>query len=151
MTKPERQRIIVMVEGGKIVASDAWAQECIDKLPKGRFVIEPDLDEAEDGVRNLFMAGIGTLFENTDGCGPGKTWPTTTSLRKFILKEIGFAEAVIRVDGVKWVPVSMARGEMTYADLQTCLELGRAFCIDHWGWDPFLQWQEAKDLEKHRQ
>lgn len=150
MTAVERPRIRVRVDNGRLTAVSAYDQELIDKLPLGLIVAEMDTEDATDGVRNLYMAGIGTLFDNTDGCGPGKTWPTATSLRKFILKEIGLAEAVIRVDGVKWVPVSMARGEMNYADLVTCLELSRAFCLDRFGFDPFEQWQEAKDLENQK-
>lgn len=111
---------------------------------------EIDAEDSTDGLRNLYFAGLNTLFENTDGCGAGKTWPTPNSLRKYLLKEIGMAEAVLRVDGVKWVPVSMARGEMSYADLVTCLELSRAFVLDRWGWNPWDQWKEAKDLENQK-
>lgn len=150
MTKVERPRIRVRVENGRLIALSAYDQELIDKLPLGAIVAEVDAEDATDGLRNFYMAGIGTLFENVDGCGPGKTWPTPTSLRKYILKEIGFAEAVVRVDGVKWIPLSMARGEMTFQDLTTCLELSRAFVLDKWGFDPFEEWSEAKDLERHR-
>lgn len=147
----EAETIAVRVHNGHLVADDPYSQELVDKLPAGRRLIAVvDMEEPTDGLRNLYFAGLNTLFENVDGTGPGKTWPTANSLRKFILKEIGFAEAVIRVDGVKWVPVSMARGEMSYGDLVTCLELSQAFALDRWGWNPWEQWKEAKELESKR-
>ena len=150
MSKTERPRIRVKVDNGRLTAISAVDQEIIDKLPLGVIVAEIDAEDATDGTRNMFMAGIGLLYENIDGTGPGKTWPTPNSLRKYILKEIGFAEAVVRVDGVKWVPMSMARGEMSYADLTMCLELSRAFALDKWGFDAWTEWAEAKDLENRR-
>lgn len=148
--KTERPRIRVKVDTGRLVAVSLFDQEQIDLLPLGVFTIEPDVEDATDGLRNFYHAGIGLLFNNVDGTGVGKTWPTPNSLRKYVLKEIGFAEAVVRVDGVKWVPLSMARGEMSYADLVTCLELSRAFVLDKWGFDAWADWSDAKDLENQR-
>lgn len=134
-TKIERARIRVRVDNGRLTAIDAAAQEQIDKLPLGVIVVEADEEDPTDSLRALYMAGMNELFLNVDGTGPGKTWPTMTSLRKFILKEIGFAQAVVRIDGVKWVPLSMSRNEMGYDDLKTCLELTRAYVVDRWGFD----------------
>ncbi len=133
--KSERPRIRVRVDNGRLTAIDAAAQEQIDKLPLGFIIAEIDQEDATDSLRALYMAGMNELFENVDNTGPGKMWPVMKSLRKFVLKEIGFAEPVIRVDGVKWVPLSMARGEMDYDDLKTCLELTRAYVVDRWGFD----------------
>jgi len=147
----EANTIAVIVENGRLVPADQFAQELVDKLPaKRRLIAVVDLEEPTDQLRNFYMAGIGMLFDNVDGTGPGKTWPTQNSLRKYILKEIGFAEAVVRVDGVKWIPLSMARGEMSFEDMTTCLELSRAFVVDKWGFDPWGEWSEAKELEKHK-
>jgi hypothetical protein len=147
----EQDTIAVVVENGRLVPADQFAQELIGKLPLGRRLIAVvNMEEPTDQLRNFYFAGIGLLFQNIDGTGPGKTWPTANSLRKYILKEIGFAEPVIRVDGVKWVPVSMARGEMSFEDMTTCLELSRAFVTDKWGWDAWADWSDAKELEKQR-
>jgi len=139
----ERIRIAVRVENGRMVAFDAWAQEQIDKLPLGRIFIEIDTDEPEDGVRNLYMAGIGILFQNVDGAGPGGEWPTPDHLRREILREIGFAEPILRVDGIKKEARSMARGKMSYEELVIVLEISRSYAVARWGFDPWQQWQDA--------
>lgn len=147
----ERPRIRVRVDTGRLVALSPFDQEIIDKLPLGAIVAEIDAEEATDGLRNFFFAGINLLYQNVDGTGPGKTWPTPDSLRKYVLKEIGFAEPVLRVDGVKWVPLSMARNEMSFESMTMCLELSRAFALDKWGFDAWADWSDAKDLERqHR-
>lgn len=143
----ERIRIAVRVEQGRLTALDAFGQEQIDKLPLGRLFIEIDEEEAEDGVRNLFMAGIGVLFDNIDGTGPGGEFPTPNSLRREILREIGFADPILRVDGIKKEPRSMARGKMSYDELVVVLEVSRAYCVQRWGFDPFEAWKEEKDAE----
>lgn len=146
----DRIRIAVRVENGRITALDAYAQEAIDKLPLGRIFIEIDQEEAEDGQRNLIMAGIGLLFQNVDGAGPGGEWPTPNHLRRFLLRAIGFAEPIHRVDGIKLEARSMARGQMTYEELTIVLELMRAYCVDRWGFDPFETWTAEKDAERGR-
>ncbi len=134
--------VTLMVENGRLVPADQHAQEMLAQLPlKKRLVGTFDLEEATDALRARYMIGMKALFENLDGTGPGKRWPTVTSLRKHILVKIGFAEPVYRADGVKMVPLSMARGEMTFEDMTQCLELTRAHCVDTWGWDP---WQEEE-------
>lgn len=144
----ERPRIAVTVQNGRLAALDAFAQEQIDKLPLGRLFIEIDTEEPEDGVRNLYMAGIGVLFENIDDTGPGKQFPTTMQLRREILREIGFTDPIFRVDGIKKDPRSMARGKMMYDELVVVLEVSRAYCVARWGFDPFEAWTDEKDAEK---
>lgn len=146
-SKVERIRIAVRVENGRLSALDAFGQEQIDKLPLGRLFIEIDTEEPEDGVRNLYMAGIGVLFDNVDGAGPGGEWPTPNHLRREILREIGFAEPIMRVDGIKKEPRSMARGHMTYDELVLVLEVSRAYCTARWKLDPFQSWADEKDAE----
>jgi hypothetical protein len=145
--KIERPRIVVLVENGRLVAGSAWDQEQIDKLPRGRIIAEIDETEPEDGVRALFMAGIQVLFDNVDGTGPGGEWPTPNHLRREILREIGFAEPIMRVDGIKKEARSMARGQMTYDELVLVLEISRSYCVARWGFDPFQSWQDEKDAE----
>lgn len=145
--KIERIRIAVRVEQGRLGALDAWAQEQIDKLPLGRLFIEIDTEEPEDGVRNLYMAGIGVLFQNVDGAGPGREWPTPIQLRREILREIGFTDPIFRVNGIKKDPRSMARGQMSYDELVVVLEVSRAYCTARWGFDPFEAWTNEKDAE----
>lgn len=138
----ERARIPVHVDNGRLVAFDAAGQEMIDRLPLGRIIAEIDQAEPEDGLRAFFFAGLNLLAENCDEVGPGRTFPTSESLRKYLLKEVGFAEAVVRIDGVKWVPVSMARGAMDYPTLNTCVELVQQFVVHKWGWNPWTTWSE---------
>ncbi len=146
----ERPRFAVRVENGRLIADGPWEQECIDKLPKSRLIIEVHTEEPEDGVRAIFMAGIKVLFDNIDGTGPGGKWPTPRSLRRDILKATGFSEPIVsRVDGYKLDARSMARGKMDYEELVAALELARVYCLEHWGFDPFQTWQDAKDMEKH--
>lgn len=142
MTKPEFESVIVLVEGGRLVPADQYAQEMLAKLPlRKRLVATFDLADATDDLRARYMIGMKVLFDNVDGAGPGRRWPTVTSLRKHILVKIGFAEPLYRNDGVKMIPLSMARGEMTHEDLAQCLELTRAYVVDTWGHD---YWEEEK-------
>lgn len=146
--KIERPRFAARVENGRLVAFSIIDQEIIDKLPLGRIFVEVDEEEAEDGVRNKYMAAIGLLFENVDGAGPGGEWPTPNHLRRHILRSIGFAEPIFRVDGIKQEARSMARGAMTYDELVMVTELSRAFCVDKFGFDPFEAWENEKEAEK---
>lgn len=143
--KVERIRIPVHVQNGHLSALDAFGQEMIDKLPLGRLFIEIDTEEPEDGVRNLYMAGIGMLFENIDDTGPGKAFPTKQSLRREIMREIGFADPILRADGIKKDPRSMARGQMTYDELAIVLEVSRAYALQRWGMDPWTMWTDEQD------
>lgn len=147
-TKIERTRIAVTVQNGRLTALDAYGQEQIDKLPVGRLFIEIDEEEPEDGLRNKYMAGIGLLFENVDGAGPGGEWPTPNHLRREILREIGFADPILRVDGIKKEPRSMARGAMKADELAIVTELTRAYCVQRWGFDPIESWEQEKEAEK---
>lgn len=146
--KIERPRFAARVENGRLVAFSIVDQEIIDKLPLGRIFIEVNEEEQEDSVRNKFMAAIGLLFENVDGAGPGGEWPTPNHLRRFILRSIGFAEPIFRVDGIKQEARSMARGAMTFDELVMVTELSRAFCVEKFGFDPFTMWEEEKDAER---
>lgn len=146
----ERPRFAVRVDNGRLVADGPYEQEQIDRLPKGRIFIEVDTEAAEDGMRNMYMAGIGKLFDNVDGAGPGGKWPTDIQLRREILRGIGFAEPIKRVDGIKMEARSMAKGRMTYDEYVKILELSRTYCFDRWGFDPWQDWQDEKDLEKQR-
>lgn len=146
MSKQEPTSVTVLVVDGKLVPADQWAQERLAALPlKRRLEATFDLTEPVDDLRAKYMAGMNELFENIDGTGPGKRWPTMKTLRKHILVKIGFAEPLYRNDGVKMIPLSMARGEMDYADLQQCLELTRAYVVDTYGWDP---WEEHEDAHR---
>jgi hypothetical protein len=144
---PERIRIPVMVQQGRLTALDAYGQEQIDKLPPGRIFIELDTEEVEDGIRNKFFAGINTLFDNIDDTGPGAQFPTSESLRREILREIGFTDPIFRVDGIKREPRSMARGAMKLDELMIVSELTRAYCVQRWGFDPIESWEMEKDAE----
>jgi hypothetical protein len=148
MSKPvERPRFAMRVEAGRLIADDAYAQEQIDLLPTGRLMVEADTEDAEDGARNKFMAGIGLLYHNIDETGPGKQFPTERQLRRFILTAINFAEPLMRVDGIKMDPRSQAKGEITYAEWVTITELTRAYCVEKWGFDPIEAWEQEKDAE----
>jgi hypothetical protein len=144
--KIERIRIPVMVQNGRLTALDAYGQEQIDKLPLGRLFIELDTEEVEDGIRNKFFAGIGTLYENIES-GPGTEFPTAESVRREILRELGFTDPIFRVDGIKREPRSMARGVMKLDELVTLTELTRAYCVQRWGFDPIEAWEQEKDAE----
>lgn len=134
--------VTVLVENGRLVPADQHAQEMLSQLPlKKRLEATFDLTNATDDLRARYMIGMKALWDNAEGAGPGKRWPTVTSIRKHILVKIGFAEPVYRADGVKMVPLSQARGEMDFADLTQCLELTRAYVVDTWGWDP---WEEKE-------
>jgi hypothetical protein len=142
----DRPRIAVRVENGRLVPDDPWAAEQIGQLPLGRFVIEPHLEEAEDAVRAKFFAGINTLYDNIDS-GPGTEFPTSESLRREILREIGFTDPIFRVDGIKREPRSMARGAMKLDELMIVSELMRTYCVQRWGFDPVEMWEQEKDAE----
>ncbi len=134
----ERPRFAARIINGHVVGDDPWSQEVIDKLPPGRMVYEVFQEEAEDGVRGLYFAGINMLFQNVDGTGPGGEWPTPESLRREILREIGFTDPIFRVDGIKKEPRSMARGRMQYDELVVVLEVSRAYCVSRWGFDSLI-------------
>ena len=139
--KAERPRIAVRVEAGRLVAMGPMEQEIIDKLPLGRLFVEISDEEATDGLRNFFFAGINLLFDNTDGCGAGGEWPTPNHLRRYLLIEIGFCENILRVDGIKKEPRSMARGSMTADEIKLVTELSRAYCVARWGFDAWTEWE----------
>lgn len=142
MTKTERPRIRVRVENGRLTAVSAADQEQIDKLPLGLIVAEIDTEDATDGARNFYMAGIGLLYANIDDVGPGRTFPTETHLRRHILRATGFAEPIHRVDGIKLEARSMARGYMEYDEIQKVLELSRVYTFERWNIDPWALWEE---------
>jgi hypothetical protein len=144
--KIERIRIPVIVMNGRLTALDAFGQEKIDQLPAGRIFIELDTEEVEDGLRNKFFAGINTLYDNIDS-GPGTEFPTSESLRREILREIGFTDPIFRVDGIKREPRSMARGAMKLDELMIVSELMRTYCVHRWGFDPVEMWEQEKDAE----
>lgn len=140
--KSERPRIRVRVENGRLTAISAADQEQIDKLPLGVIVAEMDTEDATDGARNFYMAGIGLLYSNIDDTGPGKTFPTETHLRRHILRATGFAEPIHRVDGIKLEARSMARGAMEYDEIQRVLELSRVYTFERWNIDPWKLWED---------
>lgn len=139
--KIERPRFAVRVEQGRLVAFSIIDQEIIDKLPLGRIFVEVNEDDATDGLRNFYFAGINVLFDNVEGSGPGGEWPTPNHLRRFLLRQIGFCEPIFRVDGIKQEPRSMARGMMTADEIKIVTELSRAYCVQRWGMDPWSLWE----------
>lgn len=140
-----RPRFAVTVENGKLVAGGPYEQECIDRLPRGRIMVEVDEEEPADGVRNMIFAGIGLLYDNLPDTGPGKTFPTKEHLRRALLRGIGLAEPIHRVDGIKLEAASMARDKMGFDELQTVLELMRVHCFERFGFDPFELWTSQQD------
>ncbi len=140
--KSERPRIRVWVDNGRLVALSPFDQELIDKLPLGAMVAEMDTEDATDGARNFYMAGVGVLYANIDDVGPGRTFPTETHLRRHILRAIGFAEPIHRVDGMKLEARSMARGRMEYDEIQKVLELSRVYTFERWNIDPWQMWED---------
>jgi hypothetical protein len=137
---PERPRFAARIINGHVVADDPWSQEVVDKLPAGRMVFEVHTEEAEDGIRGLFFAGLKVLFDNVES-GPGTEFPTPESLRREILREIGFCDPILRIDGIKKEPRSMARGRMQYDELVVVLEVSRAYCMSRWQMDPWALWE----------
>lgn len=142
MTTVERPRIRVMVNNGRLTAVSAADQELIDKLPLGIIVAEMDTEDATDGLRNFYMAGIGVLYDSIDDAGPTKKFATETQLRRHILRAIGIADPLHRTDGIKLEPRSMARDRMDYDELKHVLELSRFYVFDRWEIDPWQMWED---------
>lgn len=133
-TKTKEAPIAVEVRNGALAPADAFAQEEIDKLPRGaRFhayltLAKSAVDDEHGRLLTRYMAGIGELFDWLPNTGPGTEFPTATHLRKYILKELGFCEVWPQVDGSQRREAhSMSRDKMSFADLTVCMELTRAY------------------------
>jgi hypothetical protein len=151
--------IAVVVENGRLVPADAWAQDDIQKLPHGaRFhayltLAVSDVDDEHGRLLTKYMAGIGDLYEWLPITGPGTDFPTATHVRKEILKQISFCEIHPRIDGTeKREPLSMSRDKMTFEDLQICFELTRLYVLawtEHLtgkAYDPWKEWEDAHPI-----
>lgn len=139
---------------GRLDPVDYWAAEALDDLPDNKVLNATvtvargmDADDEHRGALNFYHAGIGVLFDNIDGAGPGARWPTATHLRKFILAELGFYTAIPQRDGgIRKDVDSMAMNRMTLEDLRTCTELSQAKALEFWGWDPWEEWKRQHPL-----
>lgn len=138
MGKSKEAPIAVEVQNGHLVPADAWAQEEIQRLPRGtRFhcyltIAKSAVDDEHGRLLTRYMVGIGELFDWMPNTGPGTEFPTATQLRHHILREIGFCTTWPQRNGsVKKEPLSMQRDRMLFEDLQVCLELTREY-VGRW-------------------
>lgn len=155
MSKADREApIAVTVENGRLVPADVWAQDEIEKLPRGaRFnayltLAKSDVDDAHGQLLKKYMVGVNELFQRLPYTGPGTDFPTATHLRRHFLKELGFCEVWPQRDGTERREAhSMSRDKMSYEDLQVCFELTRTLVLGitrHvWGesYDPWLEYE----------
>jgi hypothetical protein len=136
MSKAREAPIAVEHDGnGHLIPADVFAQEELLKLPRrARFncyltLAKADPDDEHGRLLNLYMAGIGLLYDNMP-TGPGTDFPTPTHLRRHILCEIGFCERIPQRDGaVKKIALSQSRDHMTLEDLRYCYELSIVYVL----------------------
>lgn len=156
MSKADRDApILVEVRKGALVPAERWAAEELAELPEGaRFnayltIASSDQDDAHGLLLKKYMAGINELYDFLPVTGPGTQYPTRNKLRKEILKALGFCETWPQIDGsVRKEAHSMSRDKMSYADLQVCFELTRAYCLvlteqlTGERFDPWKRWED---------
>lgn len=137
----------------RLAPIDALADEQMRELPRGArlnasITVARNTPEDEHmGTLRFYMAGINLLFDNVDGAGPGGQWPTARHLRQHILRELGFYVALPQANGtIRKEVESMALDKMELADLKTCLELSRAYCLRTWDYDPWEEWAKLHPL-----
>lgn len=151
-TKHKEAPVAVMVEGGHLVPADAFAQEEIEKLPRGaRFhayltLAKAAVDDEHGRLLIKYMAGIRDLYDWLPCTGPGTEYPTPNHVRHEILKQINFCTLHPQRDGtVRKEPLSMARDALSFEDLQVCMELSRLYAAawtEHLTGTRYEPWEE---------
>lgn len=135
----------------RLAPVDALSEETMRGLPKGaRLNLTITIakantrDDQHTRLLAKYHAGIKELYDNVDGAGIGLIWPTPTHLRREILRELGFYVAIPQANGgIRKEVDSMALDAMSFEDLQTCLELSRAYCLERWGFEPWGEYEAA--------
>lgn len=114
----------------------------------GRFTRPKGAEDRRAGNLRLWWAGIGLLLENTDD----ERWPTKRKLHNLILEELGFVEKIWRIDGsYRLVVDSIAIDKMEDEDFDRLFEKARAFCHEHFGFDPWETWVAERNAAKANQ
>lgn len=136
------------------VPADMRAVEVADRtfvqgaVLDGKFTRPKGSEDRRAGNLRHWWAGIGLLLENTDD----ERWPTKRKLHNLILEELGFTEKIWRIDGsYRLVVDSIAIDNMEDDDFDRLFEKARAFCLLHWGFDPWQMWVDEKNAEKSTQ
>lgn len=144
-------RAQVIWDGATFVPADMHAVEQADRtyvqgaMLDGRFTRPVGAEDRRAGLNRLWWAGLGLLADNIDD----ERWPTKRKIHNLILEELGFTEKIYRIDGTyRLVVDSIAIDSMEDDDFDRLFEKARAFCIMHWGFDPFDTWVAEKDAEK---
>lgn len=157
MSKADREApITVIIENGRLVPADVYAQDDILALPNGaRFnayltIAKSSDDDIHGQLLKKYMAGINELFHWLPNTGAGTDFPTPNHLRRHFLKTLGFCEVWPQRDGSERREAhSMARDKMSFADLQVCFELTRAYvlayteAVGHERFDPWEAYELA--------
>jgi hypothetical protein len=141
----------VVWQDGAFVPADMAAIEHADRtyvqgaILDGKFTRPVGAEDRRAGLLRLWWAGLGMLAENIDD----ERWPTKRKLHNLILEELGFTEKIWRIDGTyRLVVDSIAIDNMEDDDFDRLFEKSRAFCVEHWGWDPWQTWIDEKDAER---
>lgn len=145
-----RSPIMVTVQGGRITAADAYGAEQIAALPDGTYSARLSRMTAKykterEGLFGLWWAGCDLLSQNTEEAG----FYSKRAASDSILDAIGATRRRYRTDK-KWenIPVSVSEDAMTDEEFAGILELGRAWCLRHFGFDPFQMWIDEEEAKK---
>lgn len=150
--RPPKPPIFVERRGSHFIPIDAWAEQQIQSFPEGQALaarVTKARATAQDealGWLGKWWAGINLLHENTDD--PERRWPTPRHLHNEILKELGYFTRIIRADGYKDEPESVAVDKMEMEDRVYLQEQARTYCLGRWDFDPWAAWERQKDAEK---
>lgn len=110
----------------------------------GKFTRPVGAEDRRAGLLRLWWAGLGMLADNIDD----ERWPTKRKVHNLILEELGFTEKIWRIDGTyRLVVDSIAIDNMEDDDFDRLFEKAKAFCIKHWGWNPWDTWVAEKQAE----
>ncbi len=144
----------VIWDGTMFVPADMGAVEMAERtyvqgaVLDGKFTRPHGTEDKRAGLLRWWWAGLGLLHENIDD----ERWPTKRKLHNLILEELGFTEKIWRIDGTyRLVVDSVAIDNMEDDAFDNLFEKARAFCVLHWGFDPWETWKEEQAAKKANQ
>jgi len=131
-------------------AMDQYAHQQIEELPPGTYSVRCSRMTAKykterEGMRGLWWAGCDLLSKNTEQKG----FATKRAASDEILIGIDLTRKRYRIDKT-WepIPVSLAEESMDDEEMATVIELGRAYCMDRFRFDPFKMWVDEQEAMK---
>lgn len=146
-----RAPITIFCDGGVLRPADAYAQEQIAQLPMGATFnarlsrITAKGKEEREGLRGLWWAGCDLLAQNTEEPG----YYSKRAASDSILDAIGATRRRYRADKT-WenIPISLADDALPDEEMASLLELARAWCHKHFGFDPWQSWIDEQEAMK---